>query len=44
MIMMGLRCINVYRRGETKETGINLFIDGNVEKNKSKREKNVCKW
>jgi hypothetical protein len=32
MIMMGLGCINVSRRGETKEIGVKLFVDGNAEK------------
>jgi hypothetical protein len=31
MIMMGFRCISVSRRGETKETKIKLFIDGNIK-------------
>jgi hypothetical protein len=32
MIMMGLRCINVSKRGETKETRIKTIIDGNAKK------------
>jgi hypothetical protein len=32
MIMMGLGCTSVFKRGETKEIGVKLFIDGNVEK------------
>jgi hypothetical protein len=32
MIMMGLKCINVSRRGDTKETKIELFTDGNAKK------------
>jgi hypothetical protein len=32
MIMMGFGCISVSRRGETKEIGVEMFIDGNAEK------------
>jgi hypothetical protein len=32
MIMMGLRCISVSRRGDTKETRIKLLTDGNAKK------------
>jgi len=32
MIMMGLWCISVSKRGETKEIRVKLFIDGNAEK------------
>jgi hypothetical protein len=32
MIMMGLRCINVSKRGETKETIVKLFTNGNAKK------------
>jgi len=31
MIMMGLGCISVSRRGETKETWAKLSTNGNVE-------------
>jgi hypothetical protein len=30
--MMGLGCINLFGRGETKEIGIKLFKNGNVKK------------
>jgi hypothetical protein len=42
MIMMGLECISVSKRGKTKNTWIKLFIDGNAKKKeKSKGENNV---
>jgi hypothetical protein len=32
MIMMGLGCMNVSRKGEIKETKVKLSIDGNAKK------------
>jgi hypothetical protein len=32
MIMMGLKCMSVSRRGERKEIGVKLCIDGHAEK------------
>jgi len=32
MIMMGLECISVSGKGETKNTWIKLFTNGNVKK------------
>jgi hypothetical protein len=32
MIMMGLRCINISKRGEKKETIVKLFTNGNAKK------------
>jgi len=32
MIMMGLGCISVSKRGEIKEIGVKLFVDGNAKK------------
>jgi hypothetical protein len=32
MIMMGLRCISVSRRGDTKETKVKLFTNGDAKK------------
>jgi len=37
MIMMGLKCISVSRRGDTKETRIKLFTNGNAEKKKKEK-------
>jgi hypothetical protein len=41
MIMMGLKCISVSRRGDTKETRIKLFTDGNEKKKKKVKEKRM---
>lgn len=39
MIMMGLKCISVSRRGNTKETKVKLFTNGNAGKKKVKKKR-----
>jgi len=39
MIMMGLKCISVSRRGNTKEKKVKLFTNGNAGKKKVKKKR-----